>query len=138
MRWNTVDTILIDFSHSGIEDCLSRDASKLDTSIALTAKDKNGKLLGSTVLSKLYRRPLLPLRDLTSTDGRIEAIREIRRQAGGEGIHDLEYGILTVCHLLKFASEPDHEAAAKDKDALRSRRALSYSLACKLVDQLAN
>jgi hypothetical protein len=134
VRWNTTDTILIDFSQSGNRGSLARDPSRLDTSIGLTAGDTNQKLLSEKVLRMLYRSPLLPPRNVVPVDGRTDAIRQIRRHAGGEGISNREYEILTICHLLRFACNPVlniHKTAE-----MRKRRGLCYRLACNLSDNL--
>lgn len=131
VRWNTIDTIVIDFSHSGVKESLARDPAKLETSISLTARDSKGKLLPGDILRQLYRGRLLPPRGFATDDGRTNAIRQIRRHAGGEGVSSYEYEILTICHLLRFACEPpDRE---KDTEEMQERRALSYALACVLL-----
>jgi hypothetical protein len=132
VRWNTTDTVLIDFSNSGSRGSIARDPAKLDTSIALTARDANDDLLPETVLRKLYRGPLLPPRTFVVTDGRTDAIRQIRRNAGGEGIRSDEYEVLVICHLLRFASKPDPNKREQNTRELWSRRALSYALSCSL------
>lgn len=133
VRWNATDTILIDFSNAGKRDFLARDPAKLETSIALTCRRHGRGLLSLKVLRALYLAPLLPMRKQFPADGRIEAIRHVRREAGGEGITNHEYGIVIACHLLRYASiSPD---AVVDAD-LASRRALSYSIACQLVESL--
>jgi hypothetical protein len=131
VRWNTIDTILIDFSHSGVQESLARDPAKLETSIALTAKDSQKNLLSKDILERLYRPPLLPLWDFTEQDGRTDAIRQIRRQAGGEGVTNDAYGLLIACHLLRFACEP--LAAQRDSAKMNERRALTYRLACGIL-----
>ncbi|MHB8217086.1 MAG: hypothetical protein ACYDDS_13505 [Candidatus Sulfotelmatobacter sp.] len=131
VRWNTIDTILIDFSHSGIKESMARDPTKLDTSISLTARDSKGTLLSEDTLRELYQDPLLPPRNLTRIDGRIDAIRQIRQHAGGEGVSSYEYEVLTICHLLRFASEPPNNE--DDTTEKQERRALSYTLACGLL-----
>lgn len=134
VRWNSIDTILIDFSHSGVRESLARDPAKLETSIALNVADKTGRRLSHAALRKLYKGHLLPPREFPITDGRTDAIYQIRRLAGGEGITTYEYEMLTICHLLRFASEPQN--LADDKPQMQKRRALSYSLACGLLDNL--
>lgn len=131
VRWNATDAILIDFSNAGAPDFLARDPAKLETSIALTCRGRARRsLLSFAVLRRLYCAPLLPMRGHFSTDGRIEAIRQLRREAGGEGITNHEYGIVIACHLLRYARvDPDATVDAK----LASRRALSYSVACQLI-----
>lgn len=135
VRWNAIDTVLIDFSHSGIQESMARDPSKLDTSISLTAQDKEGNLVADDMLRQLYQPPLLPPRNFEPIDGRTEAIRQIRRHAGGEGISSYEYEILTLCHLLRFACEPDDKT--RDTERMQNRRVLSYILACGLVKNLS-
>ena len=103
VRWNSMDVILIDFSHAGLQDAMARDPSKLDTSIALTVKVRK-RWLSDKVLGDLYRWPLIPPRQFKLVDARTRAIRQIRRQAGGEGITNAEYVVLTACHLLKYAA----------------------------------
>jgi hypothetical protein len=137
VRWNTTDTVLIDFSRSGSRGSLARDPSKLDTSISLTARDIEGRLLPPKVLRQLYQGRLLPPRNFATIeveDSRIDAIRQIRRHAGGEGITSDEYEILTICHLLRFACEPEDKVW--DTVEMPGRRALSYSLACRLLRNL--
>lgn len=134
VRWNSIDTILIDFSHSGIRESLARDPAKLETSIALTVTDKTDQQLSETALRRMYHGHLLPPRDFTVTDGRTDAIYQIRRLAGGEGIPTYEYEVLTICHLLRFASQP--QDLAEDKPHMAKRRALCYSLACDLLKNL--
>lgn len=134
VRSNTTDTVLIDFSNSGSRGSLARDPSRLDTSISLMARDSEKKLLSETVLSQLYRGRLLPPRNFVAVDGRTDAIRQIRRHAGGEGISSFEYEILTICHLLRFACNPT--SPEWNTPEMRARRALSYSLACGLVRNL--
>ena len=134
VRWNSIDTILIDFSHSGLEESLARDPAKLETSIALAAPDRSGHLLPEEVLTGLYCGPLLPPRSLPVTDGRTGAIRQIRCQAGGEGIRSEEYEILTLCHLLRYAAEPLHPDL--HTTTLAPRRSLSYRLAWGLLSRL--
>lgn len=131
IRWHSTDAILIDFSHSGAKESLARDPSKLETSIALNATDARNRLLSLGKLSGIYRSPLLPPRAIRTIDGRTEAIRQIRCQAGGEGIPNPEYQVLAACHLLKFAVEPAE--AQDDNELLRPRRAASYWLACNLI-----
>ena len=139
VRWNAVDTILIDFSHSGRTEPLARDLSKLDTSIALRALDGCKEPLATDVLCKVFSVPLLPPNDLPSThdDGRLGAIRQIRRHACGEGISDQEYTTVTACHLLKFASQPPSSAKAEDNAPSQwERRAACYALASRLLCSL--
>jgi hypothetical protein len=130
VRWNSIDTIMIDFSHSGIKESLARDPAKLDTSISLTAR-KGEELLSESVLRQLYQGRLLPPRNFVVYDGRTEAIRQIRRHAGGEGISSDEYEILIICHLLRFACEPLNRK--RDTVEMQSRRPLCYALACGLL-----
>lgn len=130
VRWNVSDTILIDFSHAGLQDFLARDPAKLETSIALSCADRTKRLLSLQVLRELYCPPLLPMRGHIPADGRIEAIRQIRRQVGGEGISHHEYSVVAACHLLRYASAPP---GADPK--LAPRRALCYSLACLLIEK---
>jgi hypothetical protein len=132
VRWNTIDTILIDFSHSGIKESLARDPAKLETSISLAARNSKKKLLPAKILRQLYRGRLLPPRDFVEWDGRTDAIRQIRRHAGGEGVSTDEYELLTICHLLRFACEPVNKQ--RDSAEMQNRRALSYTLACRLLD----
>jgi hypothetical protein len=134
VRWNSIDTILIDFSHSGTKASLARDPSKLETSIALNVVDRGGRPLSESDLRQLYRSPLLPPRGFLAIDGRTDAVYQIRRLAGGEGIPRDEYELLTGCHLLRFACEP--EVQTGDALEMRSRRALSYTLACGLIRNL--
>jgi hypothetical protein len=136
VRWNTTDTVLIDFSNSGSRGSLARDPAKLDTSIGLMAPDVSNELLPERVLRQLYRGHLLPPRDFVAFDGRTDAIRQIRRQAGGEGISCDEYEILVVCHLIRFACAPDNKNRKQNTTELWSRRALSYLLACGLLKGL--
>ena len=131
VRWNATDAILIDFSNAGTQDFLARDPAKLETSIALTCKNRSQRLLSAEELRKLYRTPLLPMRGKFKGDCRIEAIRQIRREAGGEGINNHEYGVVIACHLLRYASVAPH---AIIDTGLSARRALSYSLACQLIE----
>jgi hypothetical protein len=128
VRWNSVDAVLIDFSHSGQEDPLARDPAKLDVSIALTARDGKNHFMPNTALSELYRHPLLPPRNFKVVDGRTAAIRQIRRQAGGEGITPVEYEILVACHLLRYASAPKDGGDDREK-----QRAIAYALASDLI-----
>lgn len=130
VRWNTIDTILIDFSHSGVQESLARDPAKLETSIALTARDSRKTLLSEKILKRLYRPPLLPPWSFVEHDGRTEAIRQIRRHAGGEGVTSNAYGLLVVCHLLRFACE------RRDSPEMDARRALTYRLACGILKTL--
>jgi Arc/MetJ family transcription regulator len=135
VRWNSIDTILIDFSRSGIRESLARDPSKLDTSISLTARNSKGKLLPVKILRRLYRGRLLPPRNLVTFDGRTDAICQIRRHAAGEGVSSDEYETLTICHLLRFACEPVNKE--RDTVEMQNRRALSYRLACGLLRNLS-
>ena len=130
VRWNVSDAILIDFSHAGLQDFLARDPAKLETSIALTCANSARRLLSLEMLRQLYQSPLLPMRRHFPTDGRIEAIRQIRRQSGGEGISNHEYGVVVACHLLRYAGVSPEATDSR----LASRRALSYSLACSLIE----
>ena len=132
VRWNSVDAVLIDFSHSGQEDPLARDPAKLDVSIALTARDGKNYLMPNAALPKLYRYPLLPPRNFKVVDGRTAAIRQIRRQAGGEGITTVEYEILVACHLLRYASAPKDGGGDGEE-----RRAIAYALASDLIGRHA-
>jgi hypothetical protein len=134
VRWNTTDTVLIDFSNSGSRGSLARDPSRLDTSISLMARDSKNKLLPERVLRRLYQGPLLPPRDFVTVDGRTDAIRQIRRHAGGEGITSKEYKILTICHLLRFACKP--VIKGQNTVEMQKRRALSYTLACGLLKNI--
>jgi hypothetical protein len=134
VRWNTIDTILIDFSHSGIRESVARDPAKLETSISLTARNSKNQLLAENVLRQLYQRRLLPPRDFVEFDGRTDAIRQIRCHAGGEGVSTDEYEVLTICHLLRFASEPVNKQ--RDSVEMEKRRAISYALACDLLQNL--
>jgi len=134
VRWNTIDTILIDFSHSGIRESVARDPAKLETSISLTARDSKNKLLPENVLHKLYQGRLLPPRAFVEFDGRTDAIRQIRRHAGGEGVSTDEYEVLTICHLLRFACEPVNKQRGSIE--MEKRRAISYVLACNLLRNL--
>jgi Ternary complex associated domain 9 len=138
VRWNTTDTVLIDFSNSGSRGPVARDPAKLETSISLVARDADSKLLPDTVLRELYRGPLLPPRNFRPVDGRTDAIRQIRSQAGGEGIRCDEYEVLVICHLLRFACKPDPANKDQNTDELRHRRALSYALSCKLFRGLSS
>jgi hypothetical protein len=133
VRWNAIDTILIDFSRSDRQESLARDPSKLETNIAMMALDTKGKWLRRNVVVKLYKHPLLPPRDFMIFDGRTDAIRQIRRQAGGEGISNDEYELLTACHLLRFASEPAKKIRQQPGMNMEQRRALAYRIACELV-----
>jgi len=132
VRDNSVDTVLIDFSHSGQDHPMARDLAKLETSIAITVPDLRKKSLTQAHLTQLYRRPLLPPNDIDDADPRVCAVRQLRRHACGEGITSAEYEVLTACHLLRFASRPATEATAAPTK-LASRRALCYQLACRLV-----
>jgi hypothetical protein len=134
VRWNTIDTILIDFSNSGIRESLARDPTKLETSISLTCRDSKKELLSEVVLRQLYKSRLLPPRNFMKMDGRTDAIRQIRKHAGGEGIGSDEYEILTICHLLRFACTPIEKE--RDTVEMKDRRALSYSIACDLLRNL--
>ncbi|MGA8274282.1 MAG: hypothetical protein WB919_22175 [Candidatus Sulfotelmatobacter sp.] len=134
VRWNTIDTILIDFSHSGVKESMARDPAKLETSIALTARDTKNKLLSMAALRNLYGTRLLPPRDFEEGDGRIEAIRQIRRHVGGEGVSSEEYELLTLCHFLRFACEPANNQ--RNSPPMEKRRALSYMVACGLLENL--
>jgi hypothetical protein len=106
-----------------------------DLSIALTVKNVRNQLLPKKVLKDLYRWPLIPPRRFVDVDGRTRAIRQIRRQAGGEGITNAEYVVLTACHLLKFAAQPGGQE--HDNANLAARRGLCYLLACNLIQALA-
>jgi hypothetical protein len=134
VRWNTIDTILIDFSHSGIRESVARDPAKLETSISLTARNSKKQLLPENILHKLYQGRLLPPRDFVEFDSRTDAIRQIRRHAGGEGVSSDEYEILTICHLLRFACEPINKP--RGSIDMEKRRAISYALACDLLQNL--
>ena len=131
VRWNSTDVVLIDFSHAGEQGAMARDPSKLDTSIALTVKDLQKRLLSARVLRDVYLWPLIPPRQFAYADSRTRAIRQIRRQAGGEGITNAEYVVMTACHLLKYAAQPNNRE--DDSPNLRARRALCYLLACNLL-----
>jgi hypothetical protein len=134
VRWNSIDTILIDFSHSGIKESLARDPAKLETSISLNVCNKKDRQIPGDILRKLYRSPLLPPRDFVALDGRTDAIYQIRRHAGGEGIKSYEYEILIICHLLRFACEPVDKS--NDNAESENRRSISYTLACNLLNNL--
>jgi hypothetical protein len=135
VRWNAMDTILIDFAKSGIRESLARDPSKLETSISLTSRDLENAFLPTEIMTQIYQPPLLPPRSFPTVDARTEAIRQIRRQVGGEGVQSDEYEILTICHLLRFACVP--AGNMKDESGMQQRRALSYALACRLLANLA-
>ena len=132
VRWHSSDSILIDFSNSGDKDFLSRDPAKMETSIALLCKGNGKPILSEKYFRGLYRPPLLPLRDLYIGDGRVEAIRQIRKQARGEGIDDPEYALVVACHLLRFSQNAPGAQVDRELDR---RRALSYSLACVLIER---
>jgi hypothetical protein len=134
VRWNSMDTVLIDFSHSGINESLARDPAKLETSIGLNVCNKENKQIPESILRKLYQSPLLPPRDFVVLDGRTDAIYQIRRHAGGEGITNQEYEILVICHLLRFACEPVDKS--NDNAESQNRRSISYILACNLLKNL--
>ena len=134
VRWNSIDTILIDFSHSGIKESLARDPAKLETSISLNVCNKEGRQIPEDILRKLYRSPLLPPRDFVALDVRTDAIYQIRRHAGGEGIKSYEYEILIICHLVRFACEPVDKS--NDNAESKNRRSISYTLACNLLKNL--
>jgi len=135
VRWNSIDTILIDFSHSGIKESVARDPAKLETSISLNVCNNDDEHIPEDILRKLYRCPLLPPRDFLTLDGRTDAIYQIRRHAGGEGITSYEYEILVLCHLLRFACEPIDKS--NDNAESQNRRSISYTLACNLLANLA-
>ncbi|HTQ96773.1 MAG TPA: hypothetical protein VMH89_08205, partial [Candidatus Acidoferrum sp.] len=120
--------------HSGIRESVARDPAKLETSISLTARDSKNELLPENVLHKLYQGRLLPPRDFVEFDGRTDAIRQIRRHAGGEGVSTDEYEVLTICHLLRFACEPVNKQRGSME--MEKRRAISYVLACDLLQNL--
>jgi hypothetical protein len=134
VRWNSIDTILIDFSHAGIRESVARDPAKLETSISLTARDSTQQLLPETVLRQLYRGRLLPPRNFVEFDSRTDAIRQIRRHAGGEGVSTDEYEVLTICHLLRFACVPVNKQ--RDQMEMEKRRVISYALACDILKNL--
>jgi hypothetical protein len=134
VRWNTIDAILIDFSHSGKKESLARDPAKLETSIALTAKNAKNQRLPIGLLRRLYSGRLIPPRDFVEFDGRTEAIRQIRRHVGGEGVSTEEYELLTLCHLLRFACPPADQQ--RNEPGMEQRRAVSYVLACGLLENL--
>jgi hypothetical protein len=135
VRWNSIDTVLIDYDKCGTKESLARDPAKLETSIALVASDANDQPMSADDLRALYAPPLLPARpqsfDGIRQDGRCDAIRQIRKQAAGEGIATAEYQILVICHLLRFAAKPTN--THPPDQVMRDRRALSYTLACQLL-----
>jgi hypothetical protein len=134
VRWNSIDTILIDFSHSGIRESLARDPAKLETSIALTVTNEKKEKVSESTLRQIYKGPLLPPRTFPVIDARTDAIYQIRRLAAGEGVSSYEYEVLVLCHLLRFAYTPDNVTSADLE--IQNQRALCYSLACGLLRNL--
>ncbi|HEY8748922.1 MAG TPA: phosphotransferase [Tepidisphaeraceae bacterium] len=139
VRWNGVDIILIDFSHAGDWAPMSRDPSRLEVSTAFDVFVKiNGEkqFLSDDILNRFYRPPLLPPRIPASEDGRLEAVRQLRLLAGGEGIKNAEYATTTACHLLKYARAGSRTASEVSEGEARRLRGLSYLLSAKLIQWL--
>lgn len=135
VRWHSTDAILIDFQQSGQLDPMARDLSKLETSIALTAKDRDGERLANEELLDLYAYPLLPpIQVVSGEDSRMAAIRQIRRHACGEGISNTEFALLSMCHLLRFSVEPPDPTP--EQQEFDRQRPICYELACKLSTAL--
>ena len=134
IRWHAADTILIDFSHVG-KAPLSRDPSKLDVSLSFA---DTLPLMAEEFLRKVYASPLLPPHKFPRVHARSEALRQIRTQAFGDGVSNLEYEQTTVCHLLRFAQAPADQASSgargKRKNEIWRRRILAYELACALTE----
>lgn len=135
VRWHSTDAILIDFQQSGQQDPMARDLSKLETSIALTAKDRVGERLGDKELHDLYTSPLLPpIQIAFGEDARKAAIRQIRRHACGEGISNTEFVLLAMCHLLRFSVEPPDPTP--EQQQFDRHRPICYELACRMLTDL--
>lgn len=96
-------------------------------------------MLSDHALKELYTAPLLdgtPSAPRNATDGRIEAIRQIRHHVAGEGISEQEYQITTACHLLRYARADGSINTARrefGKSEERRLRSLSYLLAVRLL-----
>jgi hypothetical protein len=132
VRWNAIDTVLIDFSHCGMQDSLARDPAKLDTSIALSVGKSEDKLLTELELRRIYAVPLLAQLTVVPKDNRLEAVRQIRRHAAADGISDYEYSVLVACHLLRYSRAPG--GSNGDTPTLRFRRSVAYEIATDLLN----
>jgi hypothetical protein len=163
VRSTSVDVVLIDFSHAGDRSASSRDPSRLDVNLgfdvgwnghprkSLLAADApkadgadafpprrpHTPMLTDDVLTALYTSPLLAGHARREAlDGRIEAIRQIRHHAAGEGISNREYEITTACHLLRYARADGSQNTALREfgpDEERRLRKISYLLAVRLL-----
>ena len=131
VRWNGLDVILIDFSHSGGSLPMSRDPARFEVSLAFDVGEAQ-KLLDDKILSELYTRPLLPLKSAYREDGRLEAIRQIRLHVAGEGITNKEYEISIACHLLRHARIPREGVSTVTQEAWRIR-VFAYISAARLI-----
>jgi len=142
VRSTSVDVVLIDFSHASDRSASSRDPSRLDVNLAFDVGWKSNPrtpMLADRSLKRLYTAPLLDgarLGPRHATDGRIEAIRQIRHHVAGEGISEEEYRITTACHLLRYARADGSTNTARrefGKNEERRLRSLSYELAVRLL-----
>jgi hypothetical protein len=140
VRSTSVEVVLIDFSHAGDSAAASRDPSRLDVNLGFDVGWKQhprARMLPNKDLKDLYCPPLLGrcwARD--AADGRIEAIRQIRRYVAGEGISETEYRITTACHLLRYARSDGSENTSKREFGAKEEsrlRCMSYLLAVRLL-----
>ena len=122
VRRDTTEVVLIDYAKAGEESPASRDPATLDVSLALDAIDGLPSLQ-DVIIRKLYARPLLPAPLDLAGDGRIEAIRQLRREVAGDGVNDREYSTAVACYLLRFAAFEDHA----------EMRGLAYEIADSLI-----
>src|SRR5207247_863971 len=84
----------------------SRDPANLEVAIAVDVRDRKEQFLDEAVLRALYAPPLLPPGAAKGGESRVEAIRQIRVHAAGDGISAGEYEFSVACHLLRFARFP--------------------------------